>query len=273
MKPSLREEDPKATDYLAEHAKACEWAKANRDLIALRFLAILGPGEEAWDPGSRETATVSEAALVQARTKLAERKVVDIWHNNVERIPWPPAPPSDTNLRDATNSLPIPHHMQPQEHVYIHRKGAAPTYDPGTNQPLSLLPLPGSRATPTLILRPTFSATTGYGAHNALSLAHGAGRALSRAKALSSLTSKYKDPSVLLKPIAAPQQRDSRSMGEDVHRGTWVICDEKDLVYEEVPEAYKDVYAVADDLVKEGVAEVLGWCRARVSYEVRNKGR
>jgi len=62
-------------------------------------------------------------------------------------------------------------------------------------------------------------------------------------------------------------------MGEDVHRGTWVICDEKDLVYEEVPEAYKDVYAVADDLVKEGVAEVLGWCRARVSYEVRNKGR
>jgi len=43
--------------------------------------------------------------------------------------------------------------------------------------------------------------------------------------------------------------------------------------YEEASEAYKDVYAVADDLMKEGVAEVLGWCRARVSYKVRNEGR
>jgi len=259
---------------LTEHAKACEWAKANRDLIALRFLAILEPGEEAWDPGSNNTATVSESALSQAWTKLAERKAVDIWHNNVERIPWPPAPPSDASLEDATTSLSIsPNQTRSSEHVYIHRKGPAPTYDPKTGQALSILPLPGSRATPTLILRPIFSAATGYGAHNALSLAHGAGRALSRAKALSSLASKYKDPTGLLKPNPAPQQRGSRSTGEDVNGGTWVICDEKDLVYEEAPEAYKDVCAVADDLVREGAAEVLGWCRARVSYKVRNEGR
>lgn len=49
-----------------------------------------------------------------------------------------------------------------------------------------------------------------------------------------------------------------------------MVCDEKQLVWEEAPEAYKDVYAVCDDLVREGVAEVIGWCRARVSYRVRN---
>jgi RNA-splicing ligase RtcB len=52
-----------------------------------------------------------------------------------------------------------------------------------------------------------------------------------------------------------------------------VICDQKNLIWEEAPEAYKDVYAVADDLVREGAAEVVGWCRARVSYKVRNELR
>jgi len=29
LKPSLRDDDPKATDFWAEQAKACDWAKAN----------------------------------------------------------------------------------------------------------------------------------------------------------------------------------------------------------------------------------------------------
>jgi len=55
--------------------------------------------------------------------------------------------------------------------------------------------------------------------------------------------------------------------------GTWVICDEKDLVFEEAPEAYKDVEAVGQDLADAGVAMVVGWCRARVSYKVRDESR
>jgi hypothetical protein len=92
---------------------------------------------------------------------------------------------------------------------------------------------------------------------------------MSRAKALSSLSQKYKNPDVLLQPNSASRSQGG-SNGEDVHGGTWVICDEKQLVWEEAPEAYKDVYEVCDDLVREGVAEVIGWCRARVSYKVRN---
>lgn len=59
--------------------------------------------------------------------------------------------------------------------------------------------------------------------------------------------------------------------GEKVHGGTWVVCEEKRLVWEEAPEAYKDVYAVCEDLVREGVAVAVGWCRARVSYKVRDE--
>jgi RNA-splicing ligase RtcB len=163
-------------------------------------------------------------------------------------------------VTEAASKLDLHGASAQDHHVWIHRKGAAPTYDPDTQIPLNLLPLPGSRGTPTLILKPTFSASTGWGLKNALSLAHGAGRAISRAKALSALASKYKGLNIL-EPRAGDMQ------------GTWVICDEKDLVWEEAPEAYKDVELVGQDLVDAGVAEIVGRCRARVSYKVRNEAR
>jgi RNA-splicing ligase RtcB len=257
---SFEESSPEAIAYMQEHDKACDWAKANRDLIALRFLSCLEPGNESWELGGPDADVfdVDIAAIKHARKTLQDRKVVDIWHNNVERVRWPPSPPvskvpgtaSKSSLQDAPE----------QNHVWIHRKGAAPTYDPETQMPLSLLPLPGSRGTPTLILKPTFSTTTGWGLKNALSLAHGAGRAMSRAKALSSLASKYRGQN-LLEPRAG-----------DVG-GTWVICDERDLVWEEAPDAYKDVELVGQDLVDAGVAEIVGRCRARVGYKVRHEAR
>ena len=274
---SLEENSTKMEDYMKEHDKACRWAKFNRDLIALRFLSCLEPGEEAWEIGRNPPIEedLNHEIISQARAKIQERKVVDIWHNNVERIKWPPGPfPSitaESSLEEKTSSLSldVDHGTPRKDYAYVHRKGAAPTYNPSTGLPLSTLPLPGSRGTPTIILRPVFSEATSWGFKNALSLAHGAGRSMSRAKALSSLSQKYKNPDVLLQPNSASQYRGG-SNGEDVHGGTWVICDEKQLVWEEAPEAYKDVYAVCDDLVREGVAEVIGWCRARVSYKVRN---
>jgi RNA-splicing ligase RtcB len=75
---------------------------------------------------------------------------------------------------------------------------------------------------------------------------------------LSSLAQKYRGQNIL-----EPRSTDSA--------GTWVICDEKDLVFEEAPEAYKDVQAVGQDLVDTGAANIVGRCRARVSYKVRNE--
>jgi len=263
--PSLREDDARTTEYLESHKRACQWAKANRDLIALRFLACLEPGNPAWKLGFNSLdAAVESKEIEEARRNVQERKVVDIWHNNVEQIPWPPRPP--TALEDATNNLSL---TEPKN-VWVHRKGAAPTYDPVSGQPLTLLPLPGSRSTPTLILRPKFSESTGWGAHNALSVAHGAGRSMSRAKALASLGHKYRNPDDLLMPITMTMESNS-SNPADIKRGSWVICEDRELVWEEAPQAYKDVLEVADDLQQAGVAEVLGWCRPRISYKVRRE--
>lgn len=259
---SFAEGSEEADAYIQEHDKACRWAKANRDLIALRFLACLEPGHTPWELGTSSTneGDVDIAAIALARETLQDRKVVDIWHNNVERIQWPPIPLQAT--MDKSPASPAIENLSPKEtkHAWIHRKGAAPTYDPQTGRPLTLLPLPGSRGTPTLILKPTFSESTSWGLKNGLSLAHGAGRAMSRAKALHALSSKYKGQN-LLEPSAADRN------------GTWVICDEKDLVWEEAPEAYKDVQMVGQDLVDAGAAVIAGWCRARVSYKVRNEAR
>jgi RNA-splicing ligase RtcB len=258
MRTSFEEGSSDAIEYMKEHDKACEWAKANRDLIALRFFACLEPGNEDWNLGRSDAGNLGEEGIKMipvAKAALKRRKVVDIWHNNVERVAWPPSAPCPTgryawSLNDTT----------PQGYVYVHRKGAAPTYNPKTQLPLSLLPLPGSRGTPTLILQPTFSVSNSWGLKNGLSLAHGAGRAMSRAKALSTLAQKYKGQNIL-----EPRSTDTE--------GTWVICDEKDLVFEEAPDAYKDVQAVGQDLVDAGAAHVVGWCRARISYKVRNETR
>ena len=59
--------------------------------------------------------------------------------------------------------------------------------------------------------------------------------------------------------------------GRDVCGGTWVVCEDQALVWEEAPEAYKDVWDVGDDLVDGGAAERVGWCWGRVSYKVRRE--
>lgn len=292
---SIHESEPNAKLYLEEHDRACTWASRNRDLIALRFLACLEPGDDVWELGlNNPDSTATAQNILAARAAIQSRKVVDIWHNNVESSLWPPQssdpassifngpgsngsePGASIYSTSPTSSLPPPskHH---QTKVYIHRKGAAPTLNPFLQTPLSILPLPGSRGTPTLILHPTFTAANSYGLTNALSLAHGAGRAMSRAKASIYIANKYRGRTEdLLRGDFVPMDKQGNKLkgkdaGEDVNGGTWVVCEDKQLVWEEAPEAYKDVWAVGADLVGKGCAERLGWCRGRVSYKVRRE--
>ena len=51
--------------------------------------------------------------------------------------------------------------------------------------------------------------------------------------------------------------------------GSLVICEDKDLLYEEAPQAYKNVSVVIEDLVHEGLAEVIGILRPLITYKVR----
>ncbi|MCJ1478637.1 hypothetical protein MMC13_007318 [Lambiella insularis] len=298
---SMRASDPRALDYLTEHDRACVWASRNIDLIALRILACIEPGQEDWDLGLNDAQSSASGEQIRAAfTSIQSRKVVDICHNNVERTSWPPGPPSDntSSSHDRTDAA---------YEVFIHRKGAAPISPPSPSSgsalpqpsaPLTLLPLPGSRGTPTLILHPLLTSTNSFGLNNALSLAHGAGRAMSRAKALTFVAAKYnrKSEDLLRGDFSKIDRRGNKSggsgvnggtadrggnrdgagteserVGRNINGGTWVVCEDKALVWEEAPEAYKDVWDVGDDLVDAGAAERVGWCWGRVSYKVRQE--
>jgi release factor H-coupled RctB family protein len=181
-----------SADYLRKHKTACYWAKANRDLIALRFLSRILRHD-------------------LSQQEIISRKILDIWHNNVEY----------------------------SEGVYIHRKGAAPS----TN---GMVIIPGSRGTLSAYVQPLITLATGY------SLAHGAGRSQSRSATFNKLSKRYR-----------PEELQRTKLGG------WVICEDKQLIYEEAPDGYKDVEVVVSDLEEAFACRVIAWGMPRVSYKVR----
>lgn len=114
---------------------------------------------------------------------------------------------------------------------FLHRKGAAPA-DAG------LIVLPGSRGDESFVLRPTEQAATTDA--SAWSLAHGAGRRWKRGDCRARLSERYRPASF-----------------ERTRFGSRVVCEDEDLLYEEAPQAYKDVRVVVDDLVQHGLVDVV----------------
>lgn len=49
--------------------------------------------------------------------------------------------------------------------------------------------------------------------------------------------------------------------------GTRVVCNDKNLLYEEAPQAYKNIETVIDDLVSEGLARVIASFRPLITYK------
>lgn len=91
---------------------------------------------------------------------------------------------------------------------------------------------------------------------------------MTRTKALQSLPGKYENDYERMLSGSNTVGHGTKGGGGG-GGGTWVVCEDKKLVWEEAPEAYKDVKAVAADLVDAGLVEVLGWCEPRISYKVR----
>jgi release factor H-coupled RctB family protein len=123
---------------------------------------------------------------------------------------------------------------------WIHRKGAAPS----TEGPVII---PGSRGARTYVVLPTDPRE-----HSAFSLAHGAGRKWARSDTRARLEKRFK--------------------AKDLSRtelGSYVICEDKQLLYEEAPQAYKNITTVIDDLVREDLAEVVAVLKPLVTYKVR----
>lgn len=131
-----------------------------------------------------------------------------------------------------------------QEDLWLHRKGAAPA-DRG------LVVIPGSRGHMSFLCRPrAASAESGW------SLAHGAGRKWTRADARSRLKSRYR-----------PAELQRTALGGAV------ICEDRDLLYEEAPEAYKGIERVIADLVEAGLCDVVATLRPIITYKTRASER
>jgi hypothetical protein len=128
-----------------------------------------------------------------------------------------------------------------EERVMLHRKGATPS-DCGP------VVIPGSRGAYSFLVVPT-----GPQALSAFSLAHGAGRKWSRGKALSRMRGRYRNPTPLL----------------TTSLGSAVICEDKELLYEEAPEAYKEVTEIVQDLVDKRLVRVVAVLRPVITYKMR----
>jgi release factor H-coupled RctB family protein len=190
-----------AAGYLREHDSAVRWAKANRSLIARRFVAALG----------------AEAELLW-----------DGCHNSIT-----PSPRLPTNLS---------HRMGEglEVRAWVHRKGAVAT----EAEPVMI---PGSRGSLSYLVQPI-----GDGASHAWSLAHGAGRKWARSEARLRMRERFGMHQLTQTPL-----------------GGRVICEQRELLYEEAPAAYKKIEDVVQDLVDAGLVSVIATFRPLLTYKTR----
>jgi release factor H-coupled RctB family protein len=182
-----------AQEYLRGHDLAVRWARANRALIAQRFVATLGAEAECvWDGCHNSLAA----------------------HETADRTAW------------------------------VHRRGAVEN----NGAPVMI---PGSRGALSYLVKPIDD-----GAQHAWSLAHGAGRKWSRSETRLRMRERFDVMELVQTPL-----------------GGRVICEERDLLYEEAPAAYKNIEAVIADLVAAGLVSVIATFRPLLTYKTRKLAR
>jgi release factor H-coupled RctB family protein len=126
------------------------------------------------------------------------------------------------------------------EAVWIHRKGAVVADGDS-------VVIPGSRGSFSYLVKPI-----GDGDSRAWSLAHGAGRKWARSETRLRMRERF-----------GPYQLVQTSLGGRV------ICEQRDLLYEEAPAAYKNIEAVIQDLVDAGLVTVIATFRPLLTYKTR----
>lgn len=147
---------------------------------------------------------------------------------------------SGQNLLDCCHNSVTPQRYQ-NGPCWLHRKGASPA-DQGP------VVIPGSRGSASYLVNPLPSESSAW------SLAHGAGRKWSRSESKGRLEKRYR--------------------AEDLQRtelGSWVICEDKNLLYEEAPAAYKAIDRVVQDLVDAQLVEVWAILEPVITYKTRQR--
>lgn len=125
---------------------------------------------------------------------------------------------------------------------WLHRKGASPS-DQGA------LVIPGSRGSFSYLVMPTGDQTD-----NAFSLAHGAGRKWNRSQTKARLSSKFREQDLTKTEL-----------------GSLVICQNKSLIFEEAPQAYKKIDHIINDMVEAGLIRILAVLRPVLTYKTKRR--
>lgn len=127
--------------------------------------------------------------------------------------------------------------------TYLHRKGAAPG-DGGE------VLVAGTRGTRSALVRAHAGPSAGW------SVAHGAGRKMSRANALRRGKAKHTVEELRRTPV-----------------GSFVVCGDRQLLFEEAPTAYKRIEQVIGDLVAFELATPVAWTVPLVTYKTADTPR
>lgn len=126
--------------------------------------------------------------------------------------------------------------------AWLHRKGAArsdagPVIIPGSRGAFSYLVMPDGDQRP-----------------NLWSLAHGAGRKWNRKSCKQRLKSSTHANALTHTDL-----------------GSVVICEDRELLFEEAPQAYKDISAVIEDMAAQGCIRVIATLRPLITYKTRRR--
>ncbi len=128
--------------------------------------------------------------------------------------------------------------------VWVHRRAALTTND-------EFVVIPGSRGSLSYLVKGISNSES-----HAWSLAHGAGRKWSRSESRLRMRERF-----------GARQLVQTGMGNRV------ICEDRDLLYEEAPAAYKDIETVIDDLVDADMISVVATFRPLLTYKTRKLPR
>jgi len=136
--------------------------------------------------------------------------------------------------------LPIKFNKYNDELFWLHRKGAAASN-------CGAVVVPGSRGSLSYLVMPI-----GDQEKNAWSIAHGAGRKWNRSSIKERLKDRFAAESLIISDL-----------------GNYVICEDKDLLFEEAPQAYKNIDIVIQDMVQEGFVSIIATLKPLITYKMR----
>ncbi len=124
---------------------------------------------------------------------------------------------------------------------WLHRKGATPSN-------MGAVIVPGSRGDYSYVVRPLPTEVS------LLSLAHGAGRKWMRSECKERLSGRYRVEQL-----------------EKTRFGSRVICGDRQLIYQEAPEAYKPIDSVIEAMQQAGLIELIARLKPVLTYKNRGE--